>query len=117
MGARKKSPAALRTIDIFTGKTALEEASTLLAEPEDAKEAARELAPRDMIMEAEEIAVRWLGMEQHHEGDDIKIAEHPAGHAVIVLIDTTKSTNGSAYATRQFRLSRAQYKKLKGLMR
>jgi hypothetical protein len=100
---------------MFTGRTALEEASTLL-EAEDHGD--RKPPPvRDIVHEAEELAVRWLGMEQHHDGDDIKIAEHKGGAAVILLIDTQKSSNGSAYATRQFRLSRAQYKKLRQLCR
>ena len=114
MSARK-AQAALRTIGLFSGKTTLEEAEGLL----DVEDHGDRRPPpvRDIVSEAEELAVRWLGVEVSHEGDDIKIAEHRSGHAVVLLIDTSKTTNGSAYATRQFRLSKAQWHKLRELCR
>ena len=72
MASRKKDPAALRTIGLFTGKTVMEEAAAL-AEEEAPEQ--REAGPRDIESEAEECAIRWLGLDAFHEGDDIKVTE------------------------------------------
>src|SRR5271154_3988790 len=103
---RKKDPAALRTIGLFSGKTPLEEASAMLEEAEDAKDA--RLAPqhRDLGDEANEMAVKWLGLDMFAEGDDVRVAVHAKGHAVIVLVD--KSGN-----TKSFGLSKTQWAKLR----
>ncbi len=112
MASRKKpDPAVLRTIDIFTGRTPLETAEDMAREEASSQ---RLEGPRDLIHEAEDCAIRWLGLDAFHEGDDIKVAVHPAGHAVIVLV----STRGNApYGTSTIKLSRAQWKKLVGLIR
>lgn len=113
MASKKKDPAALRTIGLFTGRTPLEEAElTLLEEPEDVKES-REAGERDIVAEAEEGAIRWLGLDVFREGDDIKVAVHPRGHAVVVLVHA--DSKGGARATTQFKLSAAQWKKLRAL--
>jgi hypothetical protein len=110
---KKIEPAVLRTIGLFNGgKAMLEEAEDLAADEVDAE---RLDGPRDLVAEAEEGAIRWLGLDAFHTGDDVKVATHKAGHAVLVLIDTTKS--GEAYATRTFKLSKAQWSKLKTLAR
>ena len=112
--AARKAQAALRTIGLFSGKTALEEAEGLL----DAEDHGERKPPptRDIVAEAEEAAVRWLGLEVNHEGDDIKVALGKNGKAILVLVDTQKSKDGSAYATRSVYLSRQQWQKLKSLV-
>lgn len=110
--AKRKAPAELRTIGLYSGLTPLEEAERL------AKEEASEVrpdGPRDIVGEAEDCAIRWLGMDAFHEGDDVKVAVHSAGHAVIVLVRATK--NGAPYHTTTFKLSRDQWTKLKALAR
>lgn len=112
MASRKKDPAALRTVDMFTGMTKLEEAESALKE--EAPEL-RESGPRDFVAEAEECAVRWLGLDAFHEGDDVKVAIHPAGHAVIVLVHTAR--DGSVRSASTHKLSRQQWAKLRILAR
>jgi hypothetical protein len=113
VAARKKDPALLRTIDLFTRKTPLEEAQDIL---EDEKPSARSADPGDMVEQAEATAIRWLGLDAFHEGDDVKVAVHPKGHAVIVLVSTT-AKEGVPYGTSTLKLSRVQWTKLKALAR
>lgn len=115
MASRKKDPAALRTIGLFTGKTQLEEAEGLLDEEEE-QEGQGHQQPRDIVAEAEQAAPRWLGLDVFHEGDDVKVFTRN-GRAIIVLVDTSKSKDGGAYATRSFGLSRSQWSKLRALVR
>lgn len=115
MAARKKPAAELRTIGLFTGRTTLEEAQ-LMAEEEAASELTqRTHEPRDLVKEAEDCAVRWLGMDAFASGDDVKIAVHPKGHAVMVLVATTK--DGSVRGTSTIKLSATQWKKLKACVK
>lgn len=121
MGARKKDPAALRTLSLFSGKTPLEEAQSLievdaadLAETE--ARAQRTGHPFEMVHEAEKTAVRWLGLDAFHEGDDIKVLEHRDGHAVLVIVRTTGSA-GAPYGVVNIKLSKAQWSKLRRLAR
>lgn len=120
MASRKKDPAALRTLSIFTRRTPLEEvADELEADADDLAEsvAAGRAAKNPLAMEehAEDAAIRWLGLDVFHEGDDIKVAVHPKGHAVLVLV--RKTVVGSPYSTATIKLSRAQWSKLKQLAR
>lgn len=114
MASRKKAPdfAVVRTIGLFTGKTAIEEANDVLAEEAPAE---RTGDPTDMVSHGEEAAVRWLGLDAFHEGDDVRVAVHKAGHAVLMLVKTT--TAGVAYGTSLHKLSRAQWSKLKQLVK
>lgn len=116
MASRKKAdPAALRTIGLFTGRTVLEEAEVSLFVP-DEPDAERHGHPLDMVPRAESTAVRWLGMDVFHEGDDIKVALHPHnGTAVIVLVRAP--VQGAPHSTATFKLSRVQWAKLKELAR
>lgn len=108
---RKPDPAVLRTVGLFSGKTVLEEAEQLAAE-EEASE--RTGDPTAMVENAEESAIRWLGQDAFHEGDDVRVALHQSGAAVMVLV----STRGNApYATRTFKLTRQQWSKLVSLAR
>lgn len=109
MAARKKGPdiAVLNTLDLFTGKTVLEEAEQLVAEEASPKKSGD---PTAMVENAEECAVRWLGQDAFYEGDDVRVALHQSGAAVMVLI----STRGNApYGTRTFKLTRQQWAKLR----
>lgn len=108
---KKMEPAVLRTIGMFSGKTMLEEAESLAA---DELQEERPDGPRDLVAEAEDGAIKWLGLDAFHSGDDIKIATHKAGHAVIVLVNTTPKNE--VYATRTFKLSAPQWKKLRKLV-
>lgn len=114
---RKVSPAELRTVDMFTGKTPIEAAEEMLREEEPEIRDTSGRAPTEIVEMAEDAAIRWLGMDCFHEGDDIKIAVHPKGHAVVMLIRTTKGTHGPAYHSVDFKLSRQQWAKLKKLVR
>ncbi len=112
MGSRKKDPAALRTIGLFTGKTVLEEVEGGLREeaPEHRPSGLRELAA-----EADENAVTWLGLDAWHEGGDVKVAVHRDGHAVLVLVNASKKD--VVYGTTTVKLSKTQWAKLRGLCR
>lgn len=113
MAARKRKldPAVLRTVGLFSGKTVLEEAEQLAAEEEPE---AKTGDPTAMVDHAEACAVRWLGQDAFHEGDDVRVALHSSGAAVMVLV----STRGNApYATRTFKLTRQQWSKLKQIAR
>ncbi len=116
MARRKPDPAVLRTVSMFTGKTPLEEAEDFAREEDDTE---RPDTPRDMVTEAEDCSIRWLGLDVFHEGDDVRVAVHAKGHAVIMLVRTVPSgvPGGSAYGTTTFKLSRAQWTKLKKLVR
>lgn len=110
MARKKKDPAELRILGLFTGKTVLEEAEDLARE-EDAL-TTRADGPRDMVGEAEECAIRWLGLDAFHEkGDDIKVAVHSSGHAVLVLVRA--DVTGAPRGTLTIKLSRSQWAKLK----
>jgi hypothetical protein len=109
---KKRSAAELRTIDIFTGKTRLEEAEDMAREEDPMSGAAG--GTRDIVLEAEEGAIRWLGLDAFAEGDDIKVAVHQAGHAVVVLVRA--DAKGGARATVTFKLSRTQWSKLRRLV-
>lgn len=114
MASRKKpDPAALRTIGIFTGKTPIEEAEALVRE-EAGNE--RQAGPRDVVAEAEDCAIRWLGLDVFHHGDDVRVAVHPEGHAVLLLV-STGGRLGAPYGTTTIKMSRAQWAKLKRLAR
>lgn len=110
MGSRKKDPAVLRMLDIFTRKTPLETAEDMANE--EARSPERPAGPRDLVEEAEEGAIRWLGLDVFHEGDDIKVAVHRAGHAALVLVSVNAS---GPYGTSTIKLSRSQWAKLKRL--
>ncbi len=117
MAGRKKKPepAALRTIDMFSGKTMLEEKKSLDYEEEERDERSDE--PRNIVEESEDCAIRWLGLDAFHEhGDDVKIAVHPSGYAVMCLVRTTPQL-GIPYATMTVKFSRAQWAKLKRIVR
>jgi len=121
LASRKKDPAVLRTLSLFSGKTPLEEAQALvevdaadLAETEE--RAKRTGHPFEMVHEAEKTAVRWLGLDAFHEGDDVKVAEHRDGHAVLVLV-RTGGPAGAPYGAVNIKLSKAQWSKLKRLAR
>lgn len=108
---RKPEPAELRTIGLFSGKTAVEEAEDLARD-----EAPQARAPAgDMVEEDEKAAVRWLGLDTFHEGDDVRVAIHKGGHAVLMLVRTTK--DGTVYGTSIHKLSRQQWAKLKQIAR
>ena len=104
--------AELRTINLFSGKTVLEEAEQI-AHEEEAMESRPE-GPRDLVTEAEDGAIRWLGMDAFNEGDDVKVAVHKGGHAVVVLVSATAS---GPYGTSTFKLSRKQWTKLRALVK
>lgn len=112
MASRKKpDPAALRTLGLFTGKTPTEEAETLLYEPEE-PEARSSSDPRAMVEKQEEVAITWLGLDAFHEGDDVRVAVHPQGHAVLMFVRA--DVNGP-FHTATFKLSKAQWGKLRRL--
>ncbi len=117
MAARKKPNAASRTIDLFTKKTPLEEIEDQVREEAAAtREPSKNATPEDptgMVGDAEDAAIRWLGLDAFHEGDDIKVALHPAGHAVLVLVHTTDT--GTPRATVTLKLSRTQWQKLRSI--
>ena len=115
MASRKKpDPAVLRTISLLTGKTPLEEAEDLVREESTET---RDPGPRDIVAEGEEAAIRWLGMDVFHEGDDVRVAVNPKnGTAVLMLVSTTKPL-GVPYGVSTHKLSRAQWNKLKRLAR
>ena len=116
--ASKKIPADLRTIDMFSGRTTLDD----LREREQAAEALLEEEERTASVEdnrtlperAEDTAIRWLGLDAFHEGDDVKVAVHPEGHAVLVLVSTYGPVS-VPYGTIVLKLSRDQWEKLKKL--
>jgi hypothetical protein len=112
MAAKKKDPAALRTIGLFTGKTVIEEAEAMAREEEQPERAD---VPRDLPAEAEECAVRWLGLDAFHDhGDDIKVAVHSSGHAVMVLVRA--DVKGAPRGVITIKLSRSQWAKLKAIV-
>ncbi len=115
MASRKKPDAAtINTIDMFSGKTMLEEKKALDYEEEERDERSDE--PRNIVDESEECAIRWLGLDAFHEGDDVQVAVHPSGHAVMMLVRTTPQL-GIPYATMTVKFSRAQWAKLKRIVR
>ena len=114
MASRKKpDPAALRTISFLTGKTPIEEAEDLAREelPDQ-----RDDGARDLVAEGEDAAIRWLGLDAFHEGDDVRIAIAPNGTAVLMLVSTTKPL-GVPYGVSTLKLSRQQWSKLRKLCR
>lgn len=113
MAARKKKlPADMRTIDLFTGKTKVEEVEDMVAE-EAANDAPKNRLEGNERFEQEESAIKWLGVDSFDvAGDDLRIAVGKAG-AVLMLIDSTKA--GAVYGMREFKLSTKQWAKLKKL--
>ena len=117
--ASKKVPADLRTVDMFSGRTRLDE----IKEKEQAAE--EEIVEEERTAKAEDLrtlpekakdcAIRWLELDAFHEGDDIKVAVHPEGHAVLVLVSTHGPTK-VPYGTTTLKLSRDQWEKLKALV-
>ncbi len=114
MGRKKVDPAVLRTVDMFTGKTTLEAAEHMALEDEDRTERIGD--PLALVERAEHAAVRWLGLDVFHEGDDVKVAVHKNGHAVMVLVSTS-GAQGKPYGTTTLKLSRHQWSKLRRLAR
>jgi hypothetical protein len=96
---------------MFTGRTALEQVSDELQESAPQE---RDSSPRDLVAEGEDCAVRWLGMDVFHEGDDIKVAVHKAGHAVLVLVSEHM---GAPCSVRTIKLSKDQWKKLREIVK
>ena len=113
MAARKKSPAALRKLSLFSGKTVLEEAEQQLHE--ETEQIARDKNPLAIVEHAEETAIRWLGLDAFHTGDDVKLALHADGHGVLILIRTTRE--GAVYNSSTVKLSKGQVTKLFALAR
>lgn len=114
MAARKKKadPAALRTLGLFSKKTVLEEAEALVLEEQP--DAARGFKnPLEMVEHGEETAVTWLGLDAFHEGDDVRVAVHPGGHAVLMLVRTNYA---GPYGTSLIKLSKAQFQKLRKIL-
>lgn len=109
MATKRKAKAEDRTIDLFTGKTVAE---ALEAEALEAAET-RSSAPRDVVLEAEDGAIRWLGLDVFHRGDDVKVAVHKKGHAVLILVSTTR--DGVPYGTATLKLSKQQWDKLRSI--
>jgi hypothetical protein len=119
MASRKRDAAAARTLSLFTRLTPLEEAAAELeggaADLADAEARERRTGhPFEMVHEAEKTAVRWLGLDVFHEGDDVKVAVHRDGHAVLVLVRTTGAAN-APYGTVNVKLSKAQWSKLRNI--
>lgn len=79
----------------------------------DEEQEARPSGPRDIVQEAEDGAIRWLGLDAFHEGDDVRLAMHPKGHGVLVFISTRR---GEPYGTTTLKVSRQQIDKLKKIM-
>lgn len=113
LAARKKDQAALRTLGLFTGLTPLEEAERLVREEEETRRSEPRYAG-DMIPTSREAAVRWIGEGQQERGDDIRVIESQAGHAVILLIRGDAPAH--PYSTVNLRLSRRQWTKLKRIV-
>lgn len=110
---RKKSPAELRTVGLFTGLTPIEEAERELAEE---RETTGRYTPRDYDSTKHtmiDVAIRWLGMDAFEDGDDVLLAIGPKGDGVLMAITAAKG----GYPGRQVhvRLSRKQLRKLKTL--
>jgi hypothetical protein len=106
----KRARADLRTPDMFTGKTKLEEVEDMVHEEQASQ--IRRGDPTAIADNARKSAVRWLGLDAFHEGDDVNLALHEDGHGVLVLVRTK---GDQAYASAQVKLSRAQVQKLKKL--
>jgi hypothetical protein len=116
LAARKKDPAQLRTLGLFTGLTPLEEAEQMARE-EGAIADKYQGEPRyagDMIPSSLSAAARWLGEGQQERGDDVRVIESEAGHAVLVLIRGDAPAH--PYSTVNLRLSRRQWAKLKAIV-
>jgi hypothetical protein len=109
-----KDPAALRTLSLFSGKTALEEAELELQGAELLPSEEKTGDPLAMVERQERTAITWLGLDAFHEGDDIRVAVHEKGHAVLMLV---RANAGGPYHTATFKLSRHQWDKLKSLAR
>ena len=108
--ARKKDSATARTLSLFSGKTVLEEAEVELG---DVAPDERTGHPLEMVKTAEDTAIRWLGLDVFHDGDDIKVAVHPNGTAVLVIVRTNAS---GPYGTATIKLSRVQWAKLRAIV-
>ena len=69
---------------------------------------------RAMVEREEDAAIRWLGMDMFHEGDDVRLALHPKGHGVLMIV---RVMNGAPYSTANIKLSRVQVQKLAQFMK
>jgi hypothetical protein len=98
----------MRTPDLFTGKTKLEEIEALALE--EHVPVVRISDPTAIADQAQKTAVRWLGLDAFHEGDDVALALHEDGHGVLVLV--AKARDGTERASVTVKLSRAQVMKL-----
>lgn len=105
----------MRTPDLWTGKTKAQEVEDMLAEENELaqpKEERKRLEPR---LAQEAGVTRWLGLTNGPMyKDDVRVAVHPKGHAVLMLINTSR---GEPYSTREILLSRHQWAKLKKIAR
>ena len=101
----------MRTPDLWTGKTKAQEVEDMLAEETEQPVKTR-IEPK---LAQEHGVTRWLGLTPGPSyADDIRIAVHPKGHAVVMLINTSR---GEPYSTREIMLSRHQWTKLVKLVR
>ncbi len=117
MASRKKAPADLRTVDMFTGRTKLEETRAIPeASPEDEVREETEVTTMSLAEKADNCAIRWLGDDGPPKGDDVKLALHPEGHAVMVLV-SSYGPDKAPYGTSTIKLSRVQWMKLVELVR
>lgn len=99
----------MRTPDMFTGKTKLEEIEDMALEEQ--VPVVRASDPAAIAEQAQKSAVRWLGLDAFHEGDDVALALHEDGHGVLVFVH--KAKDGTERSSANFKLSRAQVQKLK----
>jgi hypothetical protein len=101
----------MRTPDLFTGKTKLEEIEDMVVEEQEP--VVRASDPTAIADQAQKAAVRWLGLDAFHEGDDVALALHEDGHGVLVLV--AKAKDGTERASVTVKLSKTQVRKLKTL--
>jgi hypothetical protein len=109
MASRKKPPAEVRTIGLFTGLTPLEEAEQAALE-EDPFAPKEEPVSRTLISN-DETAVRWLGEDFSEEllGDGVRVALGKSGVVVMLVRKDARSVT--------VKLSHAQWAKLKVIAR
>jgi hypothetical protein len=118
MGARKKkSAAALRTVDMFSGMTPMEEAERVRSEQAPDWGAPAAHASRDHTScqsQMVETAIEWLRTEENDPGDDVSLAIGPSGNGVLSVLHSSKSGHPSHQA--QVRLSSRQICMLRRLL-
>jgi hypothetical protein len=99
----------MRTVDMFSGKTKLEEVEALLA---DEAPAERPEGPRDLVAEHQASLPTWLGLDTLDvAGDDLVLVIAPKGHGVLQVIGPRGSS------VRELGLSRKQIQKLRTILR